>query len=211
MAATVVTITPDMGEMNIKQHVDDAFDSLFSEGSVSTTGKGRVSGHGQSSFAAVFNANAALLKTGLDSKATGTLSMATKPTADDTVTIGTNVYTFVETWAAEGDVEIGALVANSQANLVAAINGSDGNNTAHASVVAGAFAANAMVITAKANGVLALATTETFTDETDGWAAATMSGGRLVTNTSVDGSSWHGMVTAINSTLASIKAAADAV
>ena len=212
MAATVVTITNDMGEMMIKQLVDEAFDSLFSTGSIATTNQGRVSGHGQDSFRVIFNANMALLTTGANNKATGTLSMATKPTADDTVVIGANTYTFVATWAAEGDVEIGALVANSQANLVAAINGSDGNNTAHPLVTAAAFASDDMVVTAKSVGTAGnLATTETFTDETDAWGAATMSGGRSVTATTLTGSSWQELITGINSSLASAKAAVDAI
>ncbi len=97
--------------------------------------------------------------------ATSTLSMATKPTATNTVTIGTTVYTFVATPAAVGDVAIGALVANSQANLVAAINVGDDFNDPHPDVAVAAFAANDMVATAKVFGVAgnSIATTETFT------------------------------------------------
>ena len=111
-------------------------------------------------------------------KATGTLGMATKPTADDTVTIGTTVYTFVVTPAAAGDVAIGAAVANSGANLTAAING-DTYNDAHPDVVAAAWASDELVITAKLSGTAAnsIATTETFDDGTDAWGAAAMSGG----------------------------------
>lgn len=112
-------------------------------------------------------------------KATGTLGMATKPTADDTVTIGDNVYTFVATPAATGDVAIGALVANSQENLVTAINDGDTYNDPHPTFVAADFAANAMVITAKEAGTAAngVATEETFDDGTDAWVAAVTSGG----------------------------------
>ena len=46
--------------------------------------------------------------------------MATKPTAGDTVAIGSRVYTFVATPDLEGEVAIGANVAASQVNLVAA-------------------------------------------------------------------------------------------
>lgn len=113
-------------------------------------------------------------------KATGTLGMATKPTVDDdTVTIGDNVYTFVTTPAAAGDVAVGALVANSQENLVTAINDGDTYNDPHPTFVAGDFAADAMVITAKDAGTAAnsIATEETFTDGTDAWVAAVTSGG----------------------------------
>jgi hypothetical protein len=112
-------------------------------------------------------------------KATGTLSMATKPTADDTVTIGSNVYTFVATPAAAGDVALGAAVANSQANLVTAINDGDDYNDPHPTFVAADFSSDEMVITAKEVGTAAngVATEETFTDGTDAWAAATTSGG----------------------------------
>lgn len=112
-------------------------------------------------------------------KATGTLGMATKPTADDTVTIGDNVYTFVATPAANGDVAIGAAIANSQENLVTAINDGDTFNNPHPDVVAADFADDEMIITAKNHGTDAndIDTTETFADETDAWGAAKMSGG----------------------------------
>lgn len=108
-------------------------------------------------------------------KAQGTLSMATKPTADDTVTIGDYVYTFVATPAATGDVAIGALVANSQENLVAAIAG-DAFNVVHPLVTAADFAADAMIVTAILPGTdgNAIASTETFTDLTDAWDAAVL-------------------------------------
>jgi len=112
-------------------------------------------------------------------KATGTLSMATKPTADDTVTIGSNVYTFVASPAAAGDVAIGAAVANSKANLLAAINDGDTYNDAHPDVVAADWDGDDLVVTAKIAGTAgnAIATEETFDDETDAWGAATLASG----------------------------------
>ncbi len=113
-------------------------------------------------------------------KATGTLGMATKPTANDTVTLGTNVYKFVATAAAAGDVAIGALIANSQANLVAAINDGDTYNDAHEDVTVAAFdGSDDMVATAIVHGTVAnaIATEETFTDATDAWVAATLGSG----------------------------------
>jgi len=65
MAATVVTLTADMGESMIKTLVDEAFDSLFATGSVATTSQVRVAGFGQQLFAENFNANMALLETGV--------------------------------------------------------------------------------------------------------------------------------------------------
>jgi len=107
--------------------------------------------------------------------------MATQPTADDdTITIGTTVYTFVAlgTAAAAGEVNLGANIAATKPLLVAAING-DTLNTAHPDVIATAFSSDDMVVTAKVSGVAgnAIATTETFTDETDAWGAAAMAGG----------------------------------
>lgn len=68
-----------------------------------------------------FVANEALIENGAYSRAN--LKMATKPTATDTVTIGTNVYEFGGT-GSNINVTIGAAVANSRANLAAAINAS---------------------------------------------------------------------------------------
>ena len=120
-------------------------------------------------------------------RATGSLGMATKPTdTADTVTIGSTVYRFMDTPAQAYDVEIGTLVADSQANLVAAINASGTPGTeyfagtlVHPDVRAVAFAADVMVVTAKKAGLdgNAIATTETFTDVTDAWVAATLLGG----------------------------------
>lgn len=113
-------------------------------------------------------------------KATATLSLATQPTADDTITIGTTVYTFVAagTAAAAGEVNLGANIAATKPLLVAAING-DALNDAHPDVVAGDFAGDDMVITAKLHGTAAnsIVTTTDLTDGTDDFGAATMSGG----------------------------------
>jgi len=97
-------------------------------------------------------------------KAQGTLSMATKPTADDTLTIGGVTYTFVASPAAAGDVAIGAAVANSQENLVTAINDGDSFNDPHPLVTVADFSTNDMVITANSSGTAGndIATTETF-------------------------------------------------
>ncbi len=109
--------------------------------------------------------------------AVGTLTMATIPTATDTVTIGTTVYTFVETPASSGDVAHGANVGEAQVNLVTAINAGDTYNTAHADYTAADFASDDMVITAIVRGAASDATEETFTDLTDAWGAATVESG----------------------------------
>ena len=109
-------------------------------------------------------------------QAQGTLTMATKPTADDTVTIGSTVYTFKASQSAAGEVEIGADVAASKVNLVAAINGTDGVNSADPLVTAADFAGDDMVVTAIKAGTTgnAIASEETFTDGSDAWDAATL-------------------------------------
>lgn len=114
-------------------------------------------------------------------KASGSLTMDTQPTAGDTVVIGGKTYIFVPVWTdtADGEVSIGADVAAAQANLVAAINGTDGISTANAYVRASAFASDVSTITALIGGTAgnAIATTETFTAETNVFAAATLGSG----------------------------------
>jgi len=114
-------------------------------------------------------------------KASQTLTIDTQPTAADTFTIGTKVFTMVATGTADanGEVNIGASLAVSQANIVAAVNGTDAFNTAHPTVTMAPFTANLAVITAKAGGTAgnAIATTETFTAVTNVFAGATLAGG----------------------------------
>jgi len=109
--------------------------------------------------------------------ATGTLAIATQPTAADTITISqgavTEVYTFVEVAEDDFDVALGLDVNATQVALAAVINDHS------ALVTAGAFAANDSVITAKVKGVIGntIATTSEFTAETDGFAATTLGTG----------------------------------
>lgn len=114
-------------------------------------------------------------------KASGTLTVDTQPTNGDTFTIGAKTYIFVPvgTANAEGEVSIGADLAGAQAAIVAAINGTDGHNTANASATASAFAVNASTITALVGGTVGnvIVTTETFTAETNIFAAATLGSG----------------------------------
>ena len=109
--------------------------------------------------------------------ATGTLSIATQPTATDTITISqgavTEVYTFVEVAEGDFDVALGLDVGATQVALAAFIND-------HSALVsAGVFAANASTITAKVKGVIGntIATVTALDDETDGFAADTLGTG----------------------------------
>jgi hypothetical protein len=110
--------------------------------------------------------------------AEGTLTVDTQPTAGDTFTIGSTVYTFraVGDANAAGDVEVGADLAGAQANIVAAVNGTDRFNDPHPSVTIAAFAANDAVLTASVAGTAgnAIATTETFTAGTNVFDAGTL-------------------------------------
>lgn len=100
--------------------------------------------------------------------ATGTITVPVQPTIGDTFTIGTKVFTFVaEVDAnANGEVGIGANVAAAQVNIRAAINGTDGFNTAHTQVTCAAFSANVAVVTATTAGQagMGIAFSETFAD-----------------------------------------------
>jgi hypothetical protein len=114
-------------------------------------------------------------------KATGTLTVDTQPTSGDKMTIGTKVYTFVPvgTDTADGEVSIGADLAGAKLAIVAAINGTDGVNDPHPLVRAAAFVVNACAITALVGGAAgnAIATTETFTAGSNGFAAVTLETG----------------------------------
>lgn len=117
----------------------------------------------------------------------GTLTMDTQPTADDTMTIGTKTYTFTADGTADedGEIDVGADLADAKTLVVAAINGTDGNNTAHTQVTAAAFSGDDCVITASTKGTAGddIATTETFTAGTNVFDAATLG----TTTAGVDG------------------------
>lgn len=92
------------------------------------------------------------------SKASGTITFAGVPTADDTVTIGARVYTFKAAVSAADEVLIGASGAASASNLSAAINAGAGSGTAygsgtvaHADVDA-SVSGSVVTVTAKASG-----------------------------------------------------------
>ena len=110
-------------------------------------------------------------------KSQGTLTVDTQPTAGDTFTINTRVYTFVAVGLANdnNEISVGADLAEAKLNIVAAINGTD-HNSANNDVTAAAFATDDCVLTAKVPGTVGdtIATTETFTEGTNVFDAATL-------------------------------------
>jgi hypothetical protein len=113
--------------------------------------------------------------------ATRVLTIDTQPVNGDTITIGSKTFIIVPNGTAtgEGEIAIGANLAGAQANIVAAINGSDGHNTPHPQVRASVFAANACTLTALIGGTTAntIATTETLSATTNVFAGTTLTGG----------------------------------
>lgn len=107
-------------------------------------------------------------------KAQGKLTIAANPLNGETITIGTNVYTFQTTLTNNnGNVAIGGSVALTQANLVSAINlsGLPGTQYALATrvndfVTISDFTTNTATLTAKTTGTAgnSIATTETMTN-----------------------------------------------
>lgn len=113
--------------------------------------------------------------------ATGTLTVVTQPTAGDTMTIGTTLYTFVAdgTADADGEINVGTNLTTAQLNIANAIKGIDGINTPHPTVRASGFLSNISTLTAKVGGTggNTIATTETFTAVGNVFGAATLGGG----------------------------------
>jgi hypothetical protein len=85
--------------------------------------------------------------------AQGTLTLAVQPTANDTMTIGTVLYTYVTGGAGAGEISRGADLAAAKVNTVSAINGTDGVNVNNDVFCAAAFVGIDLVITAKIAGV----------------------------------------------------------
>jgi len=100
-------------------------------------------------------------------KSTGTLTVATQPTAGDTMVIGAKTYTFVPngTANADGEIGVGTNLASAKLAIVAAINGTDAVNVPNTKVSAAAFQTNVCTLTALVGGVAgdAIVTTKTFT------------------------------------------------
>lgn len=109
------------------------------------------------------------------------LTIDTQPTSGDTMIIGTKGYVFVPdgTANADGEISIGTDLATAQANIVAAINGTDGVNAPNSKASADIFALDSTTITALIGGVAgdSIVTTETFTAATNAFGADALAGG----------------------------------
>jgi hypothetical protein len=79
----------------------------------------------------VLEAQLTWIFTQTETQATGTLAFTCAGTANDTVTIGTQVYTFVSSLTAPYQVLIGVSAAATAANFVAAVNGAAGEGTTY--------------------------------------------------------------------------------
>jgi len=114
-------------------------------------------------------------------KASGVLTMDTQPTSGDTVSIMWNTYIFVPVGTANspGEVSIGANLAEAQAALLAAINGTDNVNSPHPGAKAISWVTNVLTINALVGGEggNGMRTIETFTAPTNIFAAATLGSG----------------------------------
>jgi len=110
------------------------------------------------------------------------LGMATQPTANDTVVIEGVTFTFVASPSAAGDIDLGADVDATRANLEAAINAGSGAGSDYIELSAADRktitydkritatnndTTNKLTIVGKGSGRLTLS--ETFTDATDAW------------------------------------------
>lgn len=124
------------------------------------------------------NASLRLFQWGLESiPAQGTLTIGAQVTANDTMTIGGVLYTFLAgATAAANQIGIGANVAACRLAIVAAINGTDGFNTANPYAYAFAFGATAAVIQARAPGLTPTVATVAsfFAPASNFWDAATL-------------------------------------
>jgi hypothetical protein len=113
------------------------------------------------------------------------LAIAAQPVSEDTMTIGVGdgikEYIFVPntTASGEGQIDVGTDLPTAQANIIAAINGTDGHNTPHTQVSIGDFEANVAIVTALVGGVAgdAIETTETFESVANEFSGATLAGG----------------------------------
>lgn len=147
------------GGPNFAAHFWDDLGSLYTEG---------VSAGSQGS---------AIFMTSTQSQ--GTLTVAAQPSVGDTIRIGARVLTVVPNGTAslDGEVDEGADLTEFQANLIAAINGSDGFNTASADAeAASAWVTNTLVVTALQGGPEgdSIATVGNFASGSNSFDAATL-------------------------------------
>jgi hypothetical protein len=116
--------------------------------------------------------------------ASGVLTMAANAEVDDEISIGDATFVFIEdgeeVTPGTGDILIGASVAATVENIIAAVNGTDGVNEANADVTAAPGGAGEVVLTAIEFGDAANAITTVYTHD-DGsensFADATLTGG----------------------------------
>jgi hypothetical protein len=114
-------------------------------------------------------------------KAFVTLSVEVQPTSGDKMTIGLKEYTFVPvgTDTADGEISIGTDLVTAQANIIAAINGTDEFNEPHPLVTIGEFTSDDAAVTAIIGGTVgnSITSTETFTNEDNHFSAASLGSG----------------------------------
>lgn len=136
----------------------------------------------------VASGGGAISNSGLADHATVTLTGAGQPSAGETFTLGTQVYTMratVATFAGAYEVLIGAALTNTLDNIKAAVNGVEAslgslfsaNTLPHPTVFAGAKTATTVVFYARTPGTggNSIASTETLTNNSFG--AGTLTGG----------------------------------
>lgn len=114
-------------------------------------------------------------------KAHQTLTVPVNPTANDTMTVGAGddevTYTFKAEAVEDTDIEIGDAVADTQANIVLKLNERD-------DITCTAFADNVATLTAVVGGAAgnSIATTETFTAETNVFGGVALASGADCSN-----------------------------
>ena len=123
-----------------------------------------------------------------DVQATGALTFSGAGAADETVTIGSRVYTLKAAPAAANQVKVGASAAATALALAAAINGGDGEGdlygtgtVAHPDVVASA-ASGVVTVTAKVDGTAGNSIATTETSSAAAWGAGTLATGAAGSN-----------------------------
>ena len=226
--AVYKTLAGGMGTSTIRRFTQENFDDLVAQANdpaviITDDALLPVGGEGKTEFSKACNVNFEVLADVLGTSADqseGTLTMDTQPTAGDTMSIGTKVYTFTAdgTAAADGEIDVGADLADAKTLVVAAINGTDDINQPHPEVTAGAFSGDDCVITATNAGVAGdlIGLAETFTAETNVFDATTMG----TTNAGADGTiaslvtlnggdSWSTIRTKLNTNFTLLDAAID--
>lgn len=108
----------------------------------------------------------------------GTLTVDTQPTVGEEIVVGSTTYTFVADGDEDtaGEISVGTDLATAQANIVAAINGTDGINSTNASASIASFATNDAVLTALIGGSAGdtITTTTTMAGGTNAFDDATL-------------------------------------